>query len=68
MGHGYSSESTQRELSKEYQRDSVKMLLIVYVRVLWTKEAIALEWLEGINQFRLNVKGYTFILNSMHIY
>ena len=27
FAHGYSSESTQRELSNEYQRDTVKMNL-----------------------------------------
>ena len=44
LGNGYSSESTQRELSNEYQHDRV---LIVFknlrILVLWTKITSALE-------------------------
>ena len=46
LTHGYSSESTRRELSNEYQHDRV---LIVFkslcVLVLWTKVGSALEGL-----------------------
>ena len=46
LAHGYSSESTQRDLSKEYQYDRVKMVFKnICVLVLWTKEASALEGL-----------------------
>ena len=46
LEHGYSSESTRREVSNKYQHDKV---LIVFknlcVIVLWTKVASALEGL-----------------------
>ena len=42
--HGYSSESTQQELTIEYQHDRVLMVLKnLCVLVLWTKVALALE-------------------------
>ena len=43
--HGYSSESTQQELSNEYQHDRVYMVSKgnLYNLVLWTKVASALE-------------------------
>ena len=48
LANGYSSESTQRELSNEYQQDMVKMVFKnLCVLVLWTKEASALEGLRG---------------------
>ena len=38
MAHGYSSESTQSELSNEYQHDRVKLVFKnTCVLVLWTK-------------------------------
>ena len=42
-GMWYSSESTQWELSNEYQHDKVYKNL--YIIVLWRKVASALEWL-----------------------
>ena len=46
MANGYSSESTQRELSNEYQHDRVYMLFNnLRVLVLWMKVALALEGL-----------------------
>ena len=43
LAHGYSSESTQRELSNECQNDRVKLdVKNVWVLVLWTKIASAL--------------------------
>ena len=46
LAHRYSSESTQRELSNEYQHDRVYMFLKdLCVIVLWTKVASALEGL-----------------------
>ena len=46
LAHGYSSESTQRELSDEYQHDSVKMVFQnLGILVLWMKVALALEGL-----------------------
>ena len=46
LAHGYSSESTQQELSNEYQHDRVYMVFKnLCVLVLWTKKASALEGL-----------------------
>ena len=48
LAHGYLSESAQRELSNEYQHDRVWMVFnIVWVLVLWTKVASALEGLSN---------------------
>ena len=45
---GFSSESTQVELSNEYQYDRVRMVFKnLCVLVLWTKVALALEGLKG---------------------
>ena len=47
LAHGYSYESTQRELSGEYQHDRVWMVVKnLCVFVLWTKVASALEGLK----------------------
>ena len=44
MAYGYSSESTQRELSNEYQHDRVWMILNYLCDfVLWTEVASAME-------------------------
>ena len=46
LAHVYTSESTQRELSNEYQHDKVKMVFKdLRALVLWTKVASALEGL-----------------------
>ena len=46
LAHGYSSESTRRELSNEYFHDMVKMVFKnLCVLVLWTKVALALKGL-----------------------
>ena len=46
LTNGYSSESTQRELSNEYQHDRVWIVFKkLCVLVLWTKVASALEGL-----------------------
>ena len=46
MAHGYSSESTQQELSNEYQHDRVKMFFKnLCAFVTWKKVASALEGL-----------------------
>ena len=46
LANGYSSESTQRELSNEYQHDSVLMIFRnVCVLVLWANVVSALEGL-----------------------
>ena len=48
LANGYSSESTQLELSNEYQHDSVKIISKnLFVLVLWTKVALTLEGLLG---------------------
>ena len=57
LAHGYSSESTQREVSDEYQRDSVKLVFKhLCILVLWTKVASALE---GLRRTRVQkLSGY----------
>ena len=46
LAHGHSFESTQQELSNEYQHDRVKMVFkSLCVLVLWAKVASALEGL-----------------------
>ena len=46
LAYGYSSKSTQRELTNEYQHDRVGMVFKnLCVLVLWTKVASALEGL-----------------------
>ena len=46
--HGYTFESTQRELSNEYQYHRVKMVFRnLCILVLWTEVAIALEGLSN---------------------
>ena len=55
LSHGYSSESTQQELSNEYQRDKVKMvfknLCLLELRM---KVVSALEGLNDTNNENLN--------------
>ena len=49
LANGYSSESTQRELSNEYQDDRVSMVFQEScILVLWTKVVSALEGLTKI--------------------
>ena len=58
MAYGYSSESTQRELSNEYQHDRVyNVFKTICVRILWTNVALALEALTS-----------TFVKHPKHIY
>ena len=46
LEHGYSYESTQRELSNEYQRNRVKMFFKnLCIHMLWMEVAFALEGL-----------------------
>ena len=52
LAHGYSSESTQQELSNEYQHDRVQMAFKnLCILVLWLKVALALE---GLNMLTRN--------------
>ena len=71
LAHGYSSDSTQQKLSKEYQHDRVKMVLKILV--LWTKVASALEGLRHrrevlniyqIGCFRVPPKSVFWIYNT----
>ena len=58
LAHGYSSESTQRELSNEYQHDRVQMVFKnLCVPVLWMEEALALDGLKAslMCQLRSNI-------------
>ena len=42
LAHGYSSESTQRELSYEYPHDLVMMIFTIFcILVHWTKITLA---------------------------
>ena len=60
LANGYSSESTQRELSNEYQHDRVRMFFKnVCVVVLWAKVASALE---GLNNMRLSYSILVFCI------
>ena len=48
MANGFSSDSTQRELSNEYQQDRVNMIfIIVHFFVHWMKVASASEGLKN---------------------
>ena len=47
LSYGYPFESTQRELSNEYQYDRVQRIKKnLRIFVLWTKVASALDWLK----------------------
>ena len=51
LENGYSSESTQQDLSNEYQHDRVQMVFKnICILVLWTKVATALEGLTFLNK------------------
>ena len=42
LANGYPSESTQQELSNEYEHDFVRMILTIFcILVYWTKVASA---------------------------
>ena len=59
LANGYSFESTQRELSNEYQHDRVWMLFRnLCVRVLWTKVVSALKGLKPSSTWFWHVKAY----------
>ena len=48
LAHGYSSESTQRELSNEYQHDRVQIVIKnLCILVLWMRVTLALK--EGLS-------------------
>ena len=54
LAHGYSSDSTQQQLSNEYQHDRVQMVFKnICVIVLWMKVASALEGLR--NMYRVYI-------------
>ena len=54
LANGYSSESTRRELSNEYQDDRGSMVFQEYcILVLWTKVVSALEGLREERSYRL---------------
>ena len=58
LAHGYSSESTQRELSNEYQHGRVWMFFKnLCILVLWTKVASALEGLITTVYTTVGVRG-----------
>ena len=49
LAYGYSYESSQRELSNEYQHDRIQMVIKnLCILVLWVKVASALEALRVI--------------------
>ena len=50
MAHGYSSDSSQQELSNEYQHDRVKMIFIILCFfVHWMKVTPVAEGLNNIH-------------------
>ena len=56
LANGYSSESTHQELSNEYQHDMVSMIFEeIYILMLWTKVASALEGLTRYKHVRQHV-------------
>ena len=65
LANGYSSESTQRELSKGYQHDRVSMVLgNICVLVLWMKVALSFEpWVNGVYNLDRAAMGY----NALHV-
>ena len=65
LANGYSSESTQRELSNEYQHDRV---LIVFkdfgILVLWMKVASALEGLNMVMAFIFGWNRFNYMFEN----
>ena len=61
LANGYSPESTQRELSNEYQHDRVQKLCFL---VLWKKVASALEGLTK----AFYGKIFESLLTTLHIF
>ena len=56
MAYGYSSESTQRELSNEHKHNRVQMVFKnLCILVLWTKVFLALEGLKFQSLYNLSV-------------
>ena len=54
LANGYSYESTQRELSNEYQHDRVWIVFKnLCICVLWTKVALALEGLKNVKEIAI---------------
>ena len=54
LANGYSYESTQRELSNEYQHDRVWIVFKnLCICVLWTKVALALEGLIKVKEIAI---------------
>ena len=61
LANGYSSESTNQELSNEYQHDRVSMIFKkICILMLWTKVASALEGLKEILQKRVKWSNGSF--------
>ena len=65
LTHGYSSESTRRELSNEYQYDMVSMFFKEFsILVLWTKVGSALGGLSEAAQkpvLKLTGRGHKVV-------
>ena len=65
LANGYSSESTQRELSNEYQHGRVLMVFKnVCFLVIWTKVALALYGLRSYTQ----VVVVPYYISSITVY
>ena len=63
LANGYSSESTQPELSKEYQHDRVWMVFKnLCLLVLWMGVASALEGLKMIGYYAFSMSEYMLIV------
>ena len=65
MAYGYSSESSQKELSNEYQYDRVQMFFKnLCVLLLWMKVDSALEGLEQVSQVSTGRSGVLLLTSQ----
>ena len=68
LANGYSSESSQRELSNEYQHDSVSMVFKnLCILVLWTKVSPALEVLGKEYESEYHAMNHHDQLKKIHL-
>ena len=66
LTHGYSSKSTQQQLSNEYQKDRVSMFFKkLWVLVFWTKVASVLEGLKVIVPVGINFPFSKYNVHSI---
>ena len=67
LTYGYSSESSQRGLSYEYQHDRVQMVLNIFLpSYVWSKVALALKGLSEGGKGGGGGGGHYWHMNSVH--